>query len=104
MTNLEKEISKLKQRVEILQYYIEKNDSRFRDQMRKMNLSVIKRQNLDTKNLAVLQAELKNLELGNNPTPEEQERIKKLKAEIERLEQSGESGGNPNTQPRPDRP
>ena len=86
MGELEKEIAYLKRRVETMQYYLEKRDDSFRKKMHSMNLSLIPRQNLDEGNLSVLKAELANLKLGNNPTPEESQRIANLETKIAELE------------------
>jgi len=101
MTKEEAEFQRLQKRVEILQYLLEKRDSSIREAMQKANLSLFK--NVDTGNLAVLEAELKNLELGKNPTNQERGRIQWLRNQIAKLKNSGEVGGNPNTQQRPDR-
>lgn len=101
MTKEEADFQRLAKRVEILQYYLEKRDDTFRREMQKANLSLFK--NIDTGNLAVLEAELKNLELGNNTTPQERARIQELRVKIAQIKNSGSVGGNQNTQQRPDR-
>lgn len=107
MSNLELEIERLKKRLEIIetntpeirQYYQVQRDETARQAKKANPVS-----NLDENNLVILEAELENLLRGNNPTPQERQRIQELRVKIAHLKNDPQSqSGNPNTRQRPDR-